>query len=77
MLEWEADDGEYMKFSPTTAALFQNWISAEIYADDRLEDAMVIDRKTFRITHEAYVELQLAVHKFLSNFISQISKGNI
>ena len=67
-------DGEYMKFSPTTAALFQNWISAEIYADDRLEDAMVIDRKTFRITHEAYVELQLAVHKFLSNFISQIRK---
>ncbi|GAP12788.1 molecular chaperone, HSP90 family [Longilinea arvoryzae] len=65
-------DGEYMKFSPTTAALFQNWISAEIYADDRLEDAMVIDRKTFRITHEAYVELQLAVHQFLSTFISSI-----
>ncbi|MHB8855264.1 MAG: ATP-binding protein [Bellilinea sp.] len=65
-------DGEFMKFSPTTAALFQNWISAEIYADDRLEDAMVIDRKTFRIAHEAYVELQLEVHKFLSNFITQI-----
>lgn len=65
-------DGEFMKFSPTTAALFQKWISAEIYADDRLEDAMVIDRKTFRITHKAYVELQLAVHRFLSDFIRDI-----
>lgn len=65
-------DREFMKFSPTTSALFQNWISAEIYADDRLEDAMVIDRKTFRITHEAYVELQLEIHKFLSDFIKEI-----
>ena len=65
-------DREFMKFAPTTSALFQNWISAEIYADDRLENAMVIDRKNFRITHESYVELQLAIHNFLSNFMKEI-----
>ncbi len=65
-------DGSFLKFSPTTASLFQKWISAEIYASDDLEDAMIIDRKTFRITHQAYAELQIAIHKFLSEFINQI-----
>jgi vacuolar-type H+-ATPase subunit H len=41
-------------------------------ADDRLEDAMNIDRRTLRDAHPAYVELQQAIHKHLESFIKQI-----
>ena len=41
-------------------------------ADDRLEDAMNIDRKTLRFSHPAYYELQVAIHKHLANLLKQI-----
>ncbi len=42
---------------------------SSVWADDRLEDALNIDRKTLRIAHPAYVELQEAVHDHLSKVI--------
>lgn len=62
-------DSSFMGFPSSEGTLFQKWISAEIWADDRLEDALNIDRKTLRIAHPAYVELQEAVHDHLSKVI--------
>jgi hypothetical protein len=67
-------DPSFMGFSPSLGPLLQSWISAEILADDRLEDAMNIDRRTLRVAHSAYDELQEAVHNFLSTFIKQVRK---
>ncbi len=62
-------DSSFMGFPSSEGTLFQKWISAEIWADDRLEDALNIDRKTLRIAHPAYVELQEAIHDHLSKVI--------
>jgi hypothetical protein len=64
-------DRGWMDFSATENRLFQDWISAEIWADDRLEEALNIDRRTLRITHPAYVELQKEVHKELSSVLKE------
>jgi len=64
-------DGGWMDFSATENRLFQDWVSAEIWADDRLEDALNIDRRTLRVTHPAYVELQAAVHEQLSDVLKE------
>lgn len=58
-------DPQFWGFPPTEASLIQRWVSAEVWADDRLEDAMNIDRRTLRVAHPAYVELQAAVHDHL------------
>jgi hypothetical protein len=65
-------DPTFMGFTRTIGPLFQDWISGEINADDRLEDAMNIDRKTFRVNHPAFVELQQLVHKKLESFIARV-----
>jgi len=64
-------DQSFLDFSSSEGPLFQSWVSAEIWADDRLEDAMNIDRKTLRIAHPAYVELQGAIHACLSELIKR------
>ena len=51
-------------------------------ADDRLEEAMNIDRRTLRIAHPAYVELQRAIHEHLEEVIKRVreeiyKKGSI
>lgn len=53
----------FFGFPSSIGTLFQRWISAEIWADARLEEAMNIDRKTLRVTHPAYLELVDAVHE--------------
>jgi Histidine kinase-, DNA gyrase B-, and HSP90-like ATPase len=58
-------DSQFWGFAPTEASLIQRWVSAEVYADDRLETAMNIDRRTLRLAHPAYVELQNAIHNHL------------
>jgi hypothetical protein len=65
-------DPSFLGFSPSRGPLFQAWISGEIMADDRLEDAMNIDRQTLRIAHPAYVELQDAVHKHVADLIKRV-----
>ncbi|HEY0024799.1 MAG TPA: ATP-binding protein [Longimicrobium sp.] len=64
-------DDSFWGFSPSESSLIQRWVSAEIWADDRLEEAMNIDRRTLREAHPAYVELRDAVHKHLRAVLSQ------
>lgn len=65
-------DPGFLGFSSSLGPLFQSWISGEIMADDRLEDAMNIDRRTLRIAHPAYEELQEAVHDHLAQLIKHV-----
>jgi len=65
-------DPNFMEFSSQRGGQFKKWISGEILVDDRLEDAMNIDRKTLRNTHPAYVELQLAVHAHVDQLIARV-----
>ena len=65
-------DGSFLGFNPSESALFQNWTTAELWADDRLEDALNIDRKTLKPTNPAYVELQEAFHDLLSDFFKEV-----
>src|SRR6185312_2916380 len=67
-------DSSFLDFPTSEGSLIQRWISAEIWADDRLEDAMNIDRRTLRVAHPAYVELQRAVHAELRAVISEARK---
>lgn len=63
-------DPSFMGFPSSRGQLFQKWISAEVWASDELEEAMNIDRKTLRLAHPAYVELQKAVHDELEKVLS-------
>lgn len=65
-------DHSFLGFSPSEGPILQRWISAEIWADDNLEKAMNIDRRTLRVSHPAYVELRDAVHDHLSHFIGEV-----
>jgi hypothetical protein len=65
-------DPSFLSFPSSEGPLFQSWISSEIWADDRLEEAMNIDRRTLREAHPAYVELQTAIHRHLSGFIKEV-----
>lgn len=64
----------FLDFPASEGSLIQRWISAEVWADDRLEDAMNIDRRTLRVSHPAYVELQQAIHVELRAVISEARK---
>ena len=63
-------DQGFMSFPTSKGTLFQKWISAEIWASDELEGAMNIDRKTLRVAHPAYVQLQKAVHDTLADVLA-------
>jgi len=65
-------DPSFLGFTSSVGPLFQSWISGEIMADDRLEEAMNIDRRTLRIDHPAYVELQEAIHNHVSSLLKQV-----
>lgn len=65
-------DHSFWGFSASDYQLIQRWVSGEIWADDRLEEAMNIDRRTLRITHPAYVELKERVHAELREVFSQV-----
>lgn len=64
-------DSSFLDFPPSEGSIIQRWISAEVWADDRLEEALNIDRKTLRVSHPAYVELQRAIHRHLTRVISE------
>lgn len=65
-------DGTFLNFKTTEQTLFQRWTTCEVWADDRLEEALNIDRRTLRITHPAYVEFQQAFHDQLSDFLRAV-----
>lgn len=63
---------DFLGFPQSQKTLFQNWTSCEIYASDGLEEAMNIDRVTFRDTHPAFVELRNAIHEKLHLFLNRV-----
>lgn len=67
-------DDTYLGFPHTEGTLFQRWITGEIYADDGLEEALNIDRRTLREAHPAYVELKRWFHRELSDFLKEVRR---
>ena len=63
-------DRDFWGFPAGDSPLIQKWISAEIWADERLEEAMNIDRRTLRQAHHTFVELRTAVHKAFRSFLN-------
>lgn len=61
----------FLGFPNSIGTLFQRWLSAEVWTDDRLEPAMNIDRKTLRVTHPAYLELVDAFHAQLKQVLAE------
>lgn len=67
-------DSSFLSYPKSTATLFRRWVSCELWADDRLESAMNIDRKTLRVTHPAYQELQSFFHEQMDTLTSRMRK---
>lgn len=70
-------DPTFMRYPNYMDQLFRNWVSGEIYVEKGLEDAMNIDRKSFRVTHAHYLALQDFVHRFLRTTVFKIANQNI
>ncbi|MFI5151323.1 MAG: hypothetical protein ACHQRM_16450 [Bacteroidia bacterium] len=66
-------DGTFLRYPIHTDQIFRNWISGEIYVEKGLEDAMNIDRKSFRVTHPDYIALQNFLHEYLKETIFKIA----
>lgn len=66
-------DQTFLDYPVYANQLFRNWISGEIYVTDGLEDAMNIDRQSFRETHPAFLALQDFLHKLLHETIFNIT----
>ena len=65
-------DTTFMAYPNHVDQIFRNWVSGEIYVEKGLEEAMNIDRKSFRITHPHYLALQNFLHQYLrENFFSK------
>jgi len=67
-------DPTFWGYPPDKNAIFQGWVSAELWANDQLEDALNIDRRTLRAVHPSYVELRDAIHKYLDAFFTRVRK---
>lgn len=67
-------DSSFLGYPGTSSKLFQNWVSAEIWASDELEEAMNIDRRSFRVTLPAFVELREQFHEKLESVMSRVRK---
>ncbi|MEA2166142.1 MAG: hypothetical protein QOK37_4269 [Thermoanaerobaculia bacterium] len=67
-------NSSFLDFPASEGSLIQRWVSGEVWADDRLEEAMNIDRRTLRVAHPAYVELQRVVHAELRSMVSEARK---
>ena len=65
-------DRDFWSFPITEGPVIKTWVSAEIWPDDTLEDAMNIDRSTLRDVHPAYVELRSALHVFFTDFLKDV-----
>lgn len=65
---------QFLEFPTSEHGLIQRWVSCEIWADDKLEDAMNIDRGTLRDTHPAYVELRRYFHSRLREVLKKAKK---
>jgi hypothetical protein len=67
-------DSDFMGYPKQHSALFQDWTTSELYVDGALDEALNIDRRTFRDTHPAYVELQEWFLEELHTFWSEVRR---
>ncbi len=67
-------DNTFLNFKQSEGALFQDWTTSEVWANDQLEEALNIDRRTLRTTHPAFVEFQECYHDLLSDFLADVRK---
>lgn len=67
-------DNSFLGFPKQIEALFQDWTTCELYVSGELDDALNIDRRTFRDTHEAYVELNQWFVSKLRDFLTGVRK---
>jgi len=67
-------DSSFLGFRASEYQIVKRWVSGEIWASDGLEDALNIDRRTLRVAHPAFVELQAAVHAELASFFREARK---
>ncbi|MCK4478319.1 ATP-binding protein [Candidatus Bathyarchaeota archaeon] len=58
-------DTTLLGYPLTSNLVFRNWLFGEIYVTAGLEDAMTIDRSSFKFTHSHYQYLQEFIHNFL------------
>lgn len=66
-------DSSFMKYPNYSEQIFRNWVSGEMYIENGLEDAMNIDRKSFRVTHPDYLALQSFLHELLKENVFKIA----
>jgi len=62
-------DGTLLSYPFLTNLVFRHWIFGEIYVESGLEEAMNIDRSSFKFTHPHYLHLQKFVHSFLEKTV--------
>jgi hypothetical protein len=67
-------DKDFMQYPGQVGPLIRRWVSCELWASDNLEDALNVDRKTLRVAHGAYVELQEAFHREFEKFMTRVRK---
>jgi hypothetical protein len=65
-------DPTFLDYPNSMYTLFQRWVSGELWADDRLEEAMNIDRATLRPIDPAFAELQTLFHQELERFLHSV-----
>lgn len=64
-------DRGWLGFRSSQNPLIQRWVSSELWANDQLEEALNIDRRTLRVTHPAYAELQQAFHTAYASVLAE------
>jgi hypothetical protein len=65
-------DSNYLGYPSWINGILSQWASCEVYADDRLEQSMNIDRKTLRTTDLPYVELRSMLHEKIKGYFSEV-----
>lgn len=62
-------DRNLLGYPSSSNQILRNWISGEIYVDEGLENAMNINRSTFKVANPQYTALQKFIHKFLDSVV--------
>lgn len=62
-------DRTLLSYPLLTNLVFRHWIFGEVYIIEGLEEAMTIDRSSFKFTHSHYQRLQSYLHHFLDNVV--------
>ncbi len=62
-------DGNLLGYPSSSNQVLRNWINGEIYITEGMENAMNINRSTFKISSPQYIAFQKYLHKFLNEVV--------